>query len=82
MKILLFSGDKCGACRIAKSYADACGIKYTLVSRDDKEGARMTAQYHISSIPALIVFGSNDKPAKQFIGATCFQQFQKWSAGL
>ncbi|MCL2851250.1 MAG: thioredoxin family protein [Firmicutes bacterium] len=82
--ISVFSADWCGPCRMFEPiFQDTSSklpeFKFAKINVD--ECRDLSAEYHISSVPTIIIFEGNKVVKERTGGFASAEQFEKWIKG-
>ena len=77
-KLLYFGGSYCPACKalwpVVEKEAPEMGFDLRYVDCDSDEGAVMVDDWHVRSLPTLIVVDENGNELKRAVGNTAWKE--------
>lgn len=72
MNILKFFGTWCNPCKILTKSMNEAGIEHQSINVDENE--ELVEQYHIKSVPTVIVLNSEGEELGRFVGSRTKEQ--------
>lgn len=72
MNILKFFGTWCNPCKILTKSMNEVGIEHQAINVDENE--ELVEQYHIKSVPTVIVLNSEGEELGRFVGSRTKEQ--------